>query len=345
MTPSSSREDGAHLSKRIAALARLEILHDPSNLASVLTRILEIAEKLLPATGGASIILWDPEKKQFYVSASTIPGQQSEKVTRGVRNEGGTTRWIIDHLQPCMVSDIRDDPFGANPMLAEFGLQAYAGFPIIAKGEAIGVIYALDREPRSYSEHDQDFMKVLAYRAASAVLNARLFAELEMLATHDELTDLYNRRGFLRRADQELKRAQRFGDPFSALMIDVDYFKQVNDTHGHAVGDELLVEIADRLRGGCREVDVLGRLGGEEFAVILVETGAAEAREIAERLRRKVGAAAVETKVEAIETTVSVGVASISEARADVESLLDLADIALYAAKRQGRNRVVLYKS
>lgn len=331
------------LSQRIAALAGLELLNDPSNLNAVLTRISEAAEKLLPATGGASIILWDSQKQQFYVSASTITGQKSDRVTTRVRNEGGATRWIIENLQPRIVSDIRDDPSAANPMLKEFGLRAYAGFPIIAKGEAIGVIYALDREPRTYTEQDQDFMKVLSDRAASALLNARLFTKLEMLATHDDLTSLYNRRGFLQRADLELKRARRFGHPLSALMIDIDHFKQVNDAHGHAIGNQLLVEIANRLWRECREVDLLGRIGGEEFAIILVETGAKNAREVGERLRKKVESAAVRIGKETIETTISVGVVSISQETADVESLLDLADAALYDAKRQGRNRVVQY--
>lgn len=332
-----------NLEQRLAALARLEILNDPSNLTAVLTHICEIVEKLLPTTGGASIMLWDTNKQQFYVSASTVLRQQPDQVIHRVRRERGATRWIIDNRQPVIVPDIRDDPFGANPMLGESGLKAYAGFPIIARGEAIGVLYALDHEPRTYTKQDQVFLKVLSERAASALLNARLFAELERLATHDELTGIYNRRGFLLQAEHEFKRAQRFDRPLSLLMIDVDQFKHINDTFGHAIGDRVLVEIASRLKSKCREVDILGRIGGDEFAILLVEMGAKGAFEIAKRLRKEVANLPIRIEKVAIEGTISVGVASMSQAPADTDALLRFADRALYDAKRQGRNRVSLF--
>ena len=338
-----SLKDCKNLEERLIALARLEILNDPSNLTAVLTHICEIVEKLLPTTGGASILLWDADKQQFYVSASTVPGQQPNQVTHRIRRKGGATRWIIDNRQPVIVSDIKYDPFGANPMLGEFGLKAYAGFPIIARGEAIGVLYALDREPRTYTEQDQVFLKVLSERAASALLNARLFAELETLATHDDLTGVYNRRGFLLQAEREFQRAQRFDRPLSLLMIDVDHFKRINDAFGHAIGDRVLVEIASRLKSKCREMDILGRIGGDEFAVLLVEMNAEGALEVAERLRKEVANSPIRIEGVAIEAPISVGVASISARAGDMGDFLRFVDRALYDAKEQGRNRIRLF--
>jgi diguanylate cyclase (GGDEF)-like protein len=340
---SSNHHDISWLSARITALAGLAFLNDPSNLESVLNRIAEIAQILLPATGGASIILWNPETETFTDSTSTIKNQKSKELTRNIRKEGGATRWIVDNHKPFLVSDIKHDPFGANPMLIANKLQSYAGFPILSKNEAIGVIYVLDQMPRSYSEQDLEFMKILSDRAANAIVNARLYAQLERLATVDELTGTYNRRGFLKRATQELRRANRFGNPLSALLIDVDDFKLINDRFRHKVGDQILKEITLRLQQGCREVDILGRVGGEEFAILLVESQAADAYDVAERLRKQIVSEPIPIGERAIEVTISVGVASFSEATPDVETLLDLADVALYRAKRQGKNRVVLW--
>jgi diguanylate cyclase (GGDEF)-like protein len=327
-------------SERIAALAASEILTDPSNIDAVLQNIVEIAERLLPATGGASIILWDSDQKHFYVSASSIVEQDNQQVARRVRRDGGATRWVIDHMRPCIVSDIRDDPFGANPMLTAHGLRSYAGFPIIAEGKAIGVIYTLDREPRHYSEEDQNFMRILSFRVASALTNARLFAELEMLSIQDELTGLYNRRGVLQRAERIFRRAHRFGEPLSILAIDVDNLKEVNDTHGHSAGDELLIETARRLQYVGRDVDVVGRMGGDEFIIVLVHTTAEQARAVAHRLIMHVRAAPVRVGDEMIHTSVSVGIAALSDSINELASLINIADAALYKAKRAGKDRI-----
>lgn len=163
--------------------------------------------------------------------------------------------------------------------------------------------------------------------------------ELQRLATTDELTSAATRRYFLDLAGQELRRARRFSHPLSVLVFDIDHFKPVNDQFGHAAGDTVLRAVSASVRRVLREVDTFGRIGGEEFAVVLPETEASNAIQAAERLRRAVGGTA--HGVEGLgAVTVSVGVAELMDGDQGLEDLMDRADNALYRAKRQGRNRV-----
>jgi diguanylate cyclase (GGDEF)-like protein/PAS domain S-box-containing protein len=169
----------------------------------------------------------------------------------------------------------------------------------------------------------------------------KLERELERQARIDVLTGLNNRRHFYELAERELSRAKRHGEPLSVLMLDVDHFKLFNDNYGHHAGDMVL----QKLSGVCvhilREIDIMGRIGGEEFAILLPETDGAQAWETAERLRLGILGAPVQLELDAtIFFTVSIGVASFAAADSSVEDLLRRADAALYAAKKAGRNRV-----
>jgi two-component system, cell cycle response regulator len=164
---------------------------------------------------------------------------------------------------------------------------------------------------------------------------------LRELAGVDELTKLPNRRQFLRSLETEFARVQRFDRPLSVLMIDADDFKLINDRHGHFAGDQVLQALAIRLRGIVRQIDLLGRLGGEEFAVALMETDMPAALETAERLRREIAAEPFLVAAGKIEVTVSVGVATRRATDDNAAQLLSLADKAMYLAKTGGRNRVI----
>lgn len=160
------------------------------------------------------------------------------------------------------------------------------------------------------------------------------------LATTDPLTGLNNRRSFEEIADREFKRAKRYGNPLAALMLDIDWFKQVNDNHGHAAGDDVLKAVARAITDTLRETDLAGRLGGEEFAALLPETEAKGAHEVAERLRHAVAEAAITAGGMQLQVTASIGVAARNDKDTDLASLLKRADEALYKAKQSGRNRV-----
>jgi diguanylate cyclase (GGDEF)-like protein len=167
---------------------------------------------------------------------------------------------------------------------------------------------------------------------------------LAQLAVTDGLTGLYNHRHFHERLALEVERSQRNGLPLSLLMIDVDHFKQFNDTFGHPSGDEVLRQLARVLTDTRRANDVVSRYGGEEFTVILVDTAKFTAAKFAERVRERVAAHDFsDAAAKAGRNTVSVGLATYPEDGSDAEALVRAADTALYSAKRAGRNRVVLY--
>lgn len=174
----------------------------------------------------------------------------------------------------------------------------------------------------------------------------RLEAELRILAYHDPLTGAHNRRSFMAALALELSRVQRTGAPATLLMLDVDHFKRVNDTWGHDAGDAVLKHLVTVLQGGLRGIDTLGRLGGEEFAVLLPATSAAGALELAERLRLTVSQAVATVPGEGGRTdqsvpfTVSVGLATLGASPDTADAVLKRADTAMYAAKSSGRNRV-----
>lgn len=169
----------------------------------------------------------------------------------------------------------------------------------------------------------------------------RLQADLERQARTDFLTGANNRRHFLELAEAEINRAARYGSALTVLMIDVDFFKDVNDNYGHAAGDLVLCRLTDICRAGLRETDPIGRLGGEEFAVLLPETDLDGGYDVAERLRTKIAATSVaQPEGPALHFTVSIGIATFKDQNASLDALLRAADDALYVAKRGGRNRV-----
>lgn len=173
----------------------------------------------------------------------------------------------------------------------------------------------------------------------------QLNLNLEQLAMTDELTQLANRRAFFNRADEELRRSSRYKHPLSFMMIDIDHFKNINDTYGHDAGDEALSSVAKMLTNNIRDIDFLARFGGEEFVVMMPETNLTSAVELAERLRLSVESTPCLIKEIETRFTVSIGVASMHEDIQDINLLIKDADTAMYKAKEQGRNRVVYFES
>jgi len=164
--------------------------------------------------------------------------------------------------------------------------------------------------------------------------------EAEAQARTDMLTDLNNRRAFFEKGSQLLNQAARFNHALSFIMLDVDHFKHINDTFGHVIGDSVLLSLAQVLRSMAREVDVVGRIGGEEFAIILPETDISNAATFAERLRTFVENTSVNSAKGDIKITASFGIASIANCDMSLDKLISKADEALYRAKQNGRNRI-----
>lgn len=165
--------------------------------------------------------------------------------------------------------------------------------------------------------------------------------ELKRLAQTDPLTGLANRRYFMQLAEHELLRSQRYGGELSILMIDIDYFKKINDSYGHHVGDLVIQSLSNICRNTLREIDVIGRIGGEEFAVVLPQTAGQSALKVAERLRETIANAVFTPEPDVpIRFTVSIGVTTLTDQQSNMQTLLRFADKALYDAKLDGRNKV-----
>ncbi|MHB9098424.1 MAG: GGDEF domain-containing protein [Syntrophales bacterium] len=165
--------------------------------------------------------------------------------------------------------------------------------------------------------------------------------ELQRLATTDFLTGISNNRSFFATGEREIQRARRYGRPLGVLMFDIDHFKRINDTYGHAAGDQVLVAITAACRNFLRDIDVFGRLGGEEFAILLPETDLAGGRTTAERLRSAIAKIGIEAGAATLHITISLGVSVLSPDDDQIEQVLKRADDAMYEAKRDGRNKTM----
>lgn len=245
------------------------------------------------------------------------------------------------------------------PTVHALGIRAYAGIPLRTEdGHMLGSFCAVDFKPRQWTEQDIEVLVELAHSALreirlrkalrdAAALNEQLRAQVQRvdelnrtlseLATTDPLTGLCNRRAFDHSLQLELAIVDRRDTPLSLLVLDVDHFKRINDSFGHETGDKVLTSIAQILSGCARAIDIVARVGGEEFAVILPNTDATGAREVAERMRVAVASAAHLVRP----ATISIGAATLRD-QEGASGLYARADAALYAAKASGRNRVVL---
>jgi len=170
-------------------------------------------------------------------------------------------------------------------------------------------------------------------------------AELQRLASTDGLTNLFNRRHFLELADTEVKRSIRFKHPLSLVFLDLDHFKRINDTFGHPAGDQALITFAQVCQENIREIDLLARFGGEEFALLMPETDLEQAERVAERLRQTIAQLTVQFETHQISFTCSFGITALMGEQDTLDLILQRADQALYAAKQAGRNRVVRWQA
>jgi diguanylate cyclase (GGDEF)-like protein len=217
--------------------------------------------------------------------------------------------------------------------------------PFIIEDAVAGLLYAYrtDVNARPFTQRDARLAVAIGHQVSLAIQRARLIEETRVLkkwAVTDSLTGLDNRRYTLEMGELEFQRARSLKRPMAALMLDIDFFKEVNDKYGHSAGDQVLKTVAGRFRQQLRNIDMLGRYGGDEFIVMLIDTGLEGAQAIGERLLLCVSEVPFETERGSIPLSVSIGVSAMTEDCPDLASLIDQADKALYEAKQKGRNRV-----
>jgi diguanylate cyclase (GGDEF)-like protein len=219
-------------------------------------------------------------------------------------------------------------------------IKSEISIPLVIDNRVLGILNVETGPERTLDETDVNLLSAFAGQVTIAIENAQLFKQVQRLAVTDSLTGLHNRRHFFDLASTEFERARRYNRPVSILLWDTDHFKRVNDTYGHVVGDQVLRIVAQRCRENLREVDILGRYGGEEFIALLPETDLSSALQAAERLRLAFSQNPISVQDWSIHLTISIGVASLTELGPSLENLLSWADQALLTAKETGRDRV-----
>lgn len=320
MDDSRLRDDAA----RIAALHRLDVLD--TGIEQPFEKIVTLVRTVL-AVPIATVSLVDRDRQWFKAHR----GLDRQETPRSI----SFCTHTIQQREPLIVEDAHLDPrFAASPLVVgPPHVRSYAGIPLrTPEGYNLGSLCAMDTRPRRFSPADIAILSNLANIVCDEL-------ELRIVAQMDHLTGALTRRGFIEQAEREIARSHRYGRPSTLVMLDVDHFKAVNDAYGHATGDQVLQQIAGIAEVTLRPSDVFGRLGGEEFAILLPETSGDEAVVVAERLRQAIADHPMRLPVGGtLHVTASFGIAALAPTLGSVPAWLESADTMLYSAKSGGRN-------
>jgi diguanylate cyclase (GGDEF)-like protein len=279
------------------------------------------------------------------VVSSDLSGQLSVLADKGLMPDMGPAvyaiaKWVMNRGQEFSTANLQRDT-----RVSDAAAGAVLAFPLSCRGRRVGALIALDREPSAREPRLSASMlravRILLEPASVALDNALLLKRAEALSVTDDLTHLYNSRYLNLVLRKETKRASRSGRPLSLLFIDLDGFKAVNDTYGHLFGSRALVEAAAVIRQSARETDVVSRFGGDEFALVLPDTGGEGAFAVGERIRERIAAHKfLAGEGLDIHLTGSVGVATLPDVAASSDELVSAADKAMYAVKESGKNGI-----
>jgi diguanylate cyclase (GGDEF)-like protein len=279
------------------------------------------------------------------VVSSDLSGELSVLADRGLMPEMGpavyaVAKWVMDRNEEFVSASLQGDARVRSPFAG-----ALIAFPLSCRGRCVGALMGLDRVPSAREPRLTvgilRAVRVLLEPASVALDNALLLQRAEALSVTDDLTHLYNSRYLNLVLRRETKRASRTGRSLSMLFIDLDGFKSINDTHGHLFGSRALVEVAAVIRGSARETDVVARFGGDEFALVLPETGNTGAFAVGSRIRERIAAHRfLAGDGLDIHLTASVGVATLPDVAGSAEELVQAADKAMYQVKDSGKNGI-----
>jgi len=292
-----------------------ELIHSTLEVEAVGPTLLDILEKVINIPSGSLYVI-DKEKQETIFTTSSLGASAAARTYSGLELAGATPVGITDGVLSCL--------------------------ELVDYNQTIVVFCADTAAVEGLTHDDRIVLQAVASELVVAVENSRLYRLTKRLAITDELTDLYNYRFLQQRLDDEIGRADRYSKRLSLLMLDLDDFKRINDTHGHLVGDRVLAEVGQLLKSTVREVDIVARYGGEEFTIILPETDASGAFIVAEKIREAIALHRFPDAdgARTIHITVSIGLSSYPVHAADKESLLRSADDAVYRSKETGKDRV-----
>jgi diguanylate cyclase (GGDEF)-like protein len=314
---------------RLAALHRYGVLDtQPEEVFDRITRLVKVILEMPMAV----VSLVDRDRQW-------LKSRQGVKSSETPRNISFCTH-TIQGTTPLIVNDAHADPrFATSPLvIGDPHIRFYVGVPLRSRdGYNVGALCSMDTKVRDLSPEQVTVLEDLAQLIVDEL-------ELRTQASTDALTGMMSRRAFNEQGDREIARASRYGSSLSCALIDADHFKSINDIYGHGVGDLALKHLASICRKELRTPDCIGRIGGEEFAIMLPETELGAAIEVAERLRKTIAATPLDAGGgRTVRLTASIGVAAYSESMRTFDALLSNADFAMYDAKNNGRNRVASY--
>ncbi len=311
------------------------------DLDEVLQNILISAMAIMEIPAG-SIALYDEESSRLELHAHAGLSEKFVSKERWLVKPGGLTYEILEQGELFVVEDTEQTDFFNNPLAIEEGIRSLIAVPLKIQNKMVGVLYVDDFVPRRFPENRLRILSILGSFASMSIDNARLHEQTQYLAATDGLTGLYNHRQFKILFKEEIARSKRYEKKLGLIMFDIDDFKKFNDTYGHPAGDRVLVAIGNILKRVLRESDISFRYGGEEFVVMLPETGITQtlkaADRIAEAIRQETARKMGRLGAEGI--TISIGVAAFPRDGRSEKGLLKVVDDMLYTAKEAGKDRV-----
>lgn len=317
-----------------------EVLTSTLNFDEVLDRILARVSEVVPNEAANIMMIWSGVAYIVRSTGYAELGLEERMMSLQIPVSQETHYLsMYETGMPLAVADIQE--YAALQSHTDINwARSMASAPLRSKGQVFGFLNLESSRPGFYNQKHADRLQAFADQAAVAIENARLYAEVQQYAITDELTDIYNRRGLFELGRREVERARRYGRSLAAVMIDTDHFKSINDNYSHGVGDHVLRVMADRWKSSIREVDILGRYGGDEFVILLPETDLTSALQVADRLRVAICGTKIVTPMGDIGVSVSVGVAEINNDVTTFDALLEKADQAMFQAKAGGKNQV-----
>ena len=288
-----------------------------------------------------SLFLFEKNKRLLNLASHNHPDLEDNLVLR--QKDSEIMNEAISSGTYILEQDFDKSRFFKGVKNSLFEYSFFITIPLMIENEIIGVLNLNDNDRGNLNVTDLDYFLNVSEVVAVSISNAQSYEKAERLSVTDGLTGLTNRQQLQALLESEILRCRRYKTPLALVMLDVDYFKSVNDTFGHQEGDEVLIGIASIIKSMCRSHDIAARYGGEEFVLVLPETDGAGARIIAERIREEVEKHSFHHEDRVHSLTISCGISEMDEEKNhDHTHLIQIADEALYQAKESGRNRTVL---
>jgi two-component system cell cycle response regulator len=306
----------------------------------------EVLEAGLSAASGlarfdfAAITFFDTERRQHMVRIARGLGAEAVQGATFKDNHSLTAMVVKNKHYLPYKGELDPKQVLFTPRASLPAMRSALVLPLVVREGAIGTLTVAAERPHAFGDSVRSALQVLSNQLAIALSNARAVKRLEEMATTDGLTGCLNKRAFLEELESKIRSAQRFQKKLSLIVTDIDHFKSVNDTYGHATGDVVIKELGAILMRVKRETDRVARFGGEEFCVLCEETDTEGAVQLAERVREELGKTVFQTELGKLKVAASLGVATFPANASTSAGLFEITDKALYAAKHGGRNRV-----